>query len=62
MYEYSPKTWLALEIFAVIFHVWTMSRSSLPVVTNLLNSTALHEHTGSFRFSCLRWYKLFIDE
>ena len=34
MNEYSPKTWLALEIFAVTF-VLTMSRSSLPVVTNL---------------------------
>ena len=42
MNEYSPKTWLALEIFAVIF-VLIMSSSSLTVVTNLQNSTALHE-------------------
>ena len=41
--EYAPKTWLALEIFAVIF-VLTKSRSSLPVVKNLPNSTALHAH------------------
>ena len=33
MNEYSPKTWLALEIFAVIF-VLIMSSSSLPVVTS----------------------------
>ena len=43
MNEYSPKTWLALEIFAVIF-VLIKSSSSLPVVTNLPNSTALHAH------------------
>ena len=43
MNEYSTKTWLALEIFSVIF-VLTKSRSSLPVVTNLPNSTPLHAH------------------
>ena len=64
MNEYSPKTWLALEIFAVIF-VLIMSSSSLPVVTNLPNSTALHAHwyfRRGFRFSRLWWYKLFINE
>ena len=40
MNEYSPKTWLALEIFAVKF-VLIRSSSSLPVVTNLPKSTAL---------------------
>ena len=40
-------SWLALEIFAVIF-VLTMSRSSLPVATNLQNSTALHAHWYDF--------------
>ena len=43
MNEYSRITWLALEIFAVIF-VLTLLRSALPVVTNLPNSTALHAH------------------
>ena len=47
MNEYSPKVWLTLEIFAVIF-VFTMLRSSLPVVTNLPNSTALHAHWYNF--------------
>ena len=43
MNEYSSITWLALEIFAVIF-VFTMSKLSLPVVPSLPNSTALHAH------------------
>ena len=43
MNEYSTRTWLALEIFAVIF-VLIMLSSSLPVVTNLPNLTALHAH------------------
>ena len=44
--------------------VLSMSRSLLHAVSNLPNSTALQVcmHTGSVTYSCLWWYKFFIDE
>ena len=63
MNEYSPKTWLALEIFAVIF-VLIKSSSFIACSdkSSKFNTFACTLVVSEGVLACLQWYKLFIDE